>query len=459
MVIKILCKSFIYTLNFLLFLILFVIIGEIISTINIEKTKNFSGESFVLKRNEYISVHPAMIRVKFNKTKDNNEFRIFVLGSSQAMGVPYAVPSYDKVASFFNLVHLPNEGGISTWLEQYFKVIMPASKITVINAACSGMDMENHLKVFKEIIDIGNHDLVIFMAGNNERNMSPLVKIENFNAPFPSVKEIKIIRSKFKEIINYLLNHYYNYAKEVKEIAEKKQIKVYFVTVPSNIRDWKPTDLIDFNERQITTFLNSGNYNEALQILKNKHYEQNSLRLFYIAKCYDKIGYYEKAKMYYLSAKDQDKSFLRCRSRFNNVVRSLGGKYVKIIDLENTISKYSKNNIAGNDFFFDYCHFKIKGNILAAKEICKYYISENNFPDIYIEKINKARLKGWSSGQLYALYLIKLAKWTKYEILSGLQGKDTRYIKMIKDNTKKSMEEIVKLSRISSDMENLFQYQ
>ena len=429
---------------FIVCLLLFfaaVILTEYISVVSRSKYQDYwTSPSFVKEGAYYVSVNPNMVRSRFKADKPAGEYRVFVIGSSQAMGSPYVQHNYDKTIVLFGFIRMPNTGGISTWLEQYLRVILPGKEIKVVNVCQDYLGIEAHLKVFKEVAALGKPDLVIILAGNNERD-SPAkygaIKLYN-----PSRHDMEIISRNLDDIVGHNTRNYALAAGEIVSLAGEKGLKVYFATVPSNLRDWIPVDLPLAGRSRIEDLIGSGKYKAALALLRGGGPDNNSVRSFYTAKCYDKMGMFSEAKEYYYKAREQDKSFMRVRGAWNGVIRALSGGSVRVIDLERIISSYAKDGIPGEDLFHDHCHFKLRANMLAAREFAKFYIRDNGLPETEVAKIEALRLEYNGRDDLRLLYLIKFLKWTKLEIYAFLTGQYTGSLGQMRDSYARSLKEL-----------------
>jgi len=404
-------RNIIFKFVFILYLITsFIIIGiltmVIIETLLVTTDSPNYNSHFVKKGLYYFSVYPEMVKDKFLVEKNDNGFRIFILGGSEAMGSPYVNQQNSIYDELGGLLKMPNEGGISTWIEQYLEKLYPNIHIEVINAAKGGAPLAESTHTFNDIIKMGNADLVIILSGNNERNPSEVNDEHELNKNINFKKEVDYCSVEFKKNID-----------EIRYKAYQYKIPVYFLTVPNNIRDWIPSDIIDNEEKiRIQQLMEKSRHNECIEYIKKEDYLNNSLRLFYIAKCYDQLGDYDNAKKYYIMAKDMDKSFVRTRSQWNNIIRNItSNEYVKVIDIEHDFMKYAKDGIPSYDEFFDYCHMKIHSNKKVSYEIVRHIMT-----DFFVEndtsRIDSIKLDGIVPNQLKRLYWLKKIKWlrTKY---------------------------------------------
>jgi len=364
-----------------------------------EKKKCFAiktGENFVKDGSFYVSTADSMVRQQFTVIKKANSLRVFILGGSAAMGTPYVHQGLNRVCSFFSRLLTVNKGGIATWIKEYLENIYPDKKIEVINAAKGGHALASSIKTLKEIVSIGKPDLIIILSGNNERAQDD-----------SCLEKITTITRKFKKGLAQIIT-----------IAQTEKIKIYLLTVPSNIRDWLPTAEADLKLEEALSLIKKEEYSQALSLLKETELKKNALNLYYIAKCYDGLKNYEKARTYYLLARDLDESFIRCRAPLNKAIKEVKENYVKVIDLEEILFTYAKDGLPGNDLFHDYCHFKLQTNKIIAYEIIRYYLKENQAANQTLAALKDIKLTPIISKQLKILYFLKMLKWLRYKYYS-----------------------------------------
>ncbi|GEM_PF-4213026 len=353
-----------------------------------------SASSFCRKGDWVLSCDMNMTRSKFPFKKPGNAFRVFVLGSSQAMGSPYVHQEFNRVSRFF-----PNEGGIATWLEDYFSALLPGKKVQVINATkANGRTMQEHLKTFLEISASYSPDLIIILAGNNEQDVAISAAPRGARA-------------------GLIARNYGASLEKVRSVAAETGIPVYLLTVPNNLRDWQPAGRDDAGLREIKKLIDAGSAAQALRLLKQRSDTDNALRLFYEAKCLDAAGRPDAALPLYVLAKDHDERSMRTLSVVNELIRKAGSKTVRVLDMERLFRRYAKDGIPGYDLFHDYCHMKLAANKYMAFEIADFYLRDNGFPPAARERLRAVPLRDVSKTAIRVLYWLKIVKWTEYYLL------------------------------------------
>jgi lysophospholipase L1-like esterase len=94
------------------------------------------------------------------KKKQQNTFRVFLMGGSAAHGVSSAAP--------YPLVHIYEDQTIDAYLERKLKQLHPDHNIEIINAAVTGYEVFQHTTyILSELLDY-HPDMVIFFDGGND---------------------------------------------------------------------------------------------------------------------------------------------------------------------------------------------------------------------------------------------------------------------------------------------------
>ncbi|HYT44411.1 MAG TPA: SGNH/GDSL hydrolase family protein [Methylomirabilota bacterium] len=94
------------------------------------------------------------------KKKQQNTFRVFLMGGSAAHGISSAAP--------YPLVHIDEDQTIDAYLERKLKQLHPDHNIEIINAAVTGYQVFQHTTyILSELLDY-HPDMVIFFDGAND---------------------------------------------------------------------------------------------------------------------------------------------------------------------------------------------------------------------------------------------------------------------------------------------------
>jgi hypothetical protein len=336
------------------------------------------GPVYALNAGVYETVNPDLPYQTFSELKRPGELRVFLLGSSQAMGSPYVHQHMNILSS--RLLGLPNEGGLATWLRRYLQAVFPGRPVTVINAARGGGDLEAAVAVLREVLAAGRPDAVVLLEGNNER-AAPSMDKERLRPEAGLDKTVAFLTRRFSSRLA-----------EASRLAREAGVPLYVLTVPTNLRHWLPHDRE--NSRRPTA-----TWERAVFL--------------------DESGAYAAALRAYKEARDGDYAFLRARAPWNEAIRRLPAP-ARVIDLERLMEGHAKDGIPGGDLFHDYCHFTLPANRLAGLETSKRLAAD--FGAARAPVLADARWDDFRRGRLRALYAIKALKWRRARGFAGLSA-------------------------------------
>jgi hypothetical protein len=352
--------------------------------------------NFVRHGDDWISTSPNMNCPPFPVLKPAGEFRVFVLGSSAAQGVPYVISRRRGVLG---------QGGIPTWLRHYLQALFPERSVRVVNAAKNGGDLREVLRVFREVATLGEPDLVVILEGNNER--SELNSRWGLDEGYPDIP------AAVAGTAERLTGRFRRDAKACVRLAEERGIDLMFLTVPVNLRDWLPATAGDFKPRPALRLLKAGKAAEALALLDGEPLADDPLWLFCRAKSLDALGRSDEATPLYHRARDLDAIFLRCRSAWNDEVRRLRGKTLRVFDLESDVARRAPEGLPGFDFFLDFCHLRLEENQRAALSVARDYGEWKGRPDADLRRLEDVELPEFLGRWRIAIHSLKVVQWLR----------------------------------------------
>jgi lysophospholipase L1-like esterase len=372
----------------------------------------------------YRVTHPEAYRgrnILFPLVKEKKAIRIFCLGGSASAGWP----------------HPPSEI-YSEYLRQALQRSYPDHAIEIFNVSAHAFASYRVRYIFDEVINY-NPDLLIIYTGNNEflemrnysLNSSLLLKLYvlrdwlgylrsfryfeqrlleminshnvlsgkgvrtgNFNILYSKVEKLVLDLRKDPYQYQQVQEHFRFNIDYMAKKANEKQIPTLLLTVPVNLRDWKPNvsynrlsdnDLVQWKEtfRLGEKRLIENNYDKAIQYFK-KAIEQEPLHAesyFYLGRAYELKGHHQIAYENYVRARDLDYNPFRAISNFNDIIRETATRYknVNLVDLDKIFTEASSNGLPGFDLILDYVHPTKKGNLIIAKAVYDKIIGSNIF--------------------------------------------------------------------------------
>lgn len=361
-----------------------------------------------------MSICRSLIQTRFPVGKKANDFRVFVLGESQAMGTPYVHQTGAIDPRISTLLGLPQGGGIPTWLEENLSQAFPEKHVQVINAAAGSSDLLyalNHLLPW--ILSNGQADLIIFHFGNNERSDYRIDpgslrwrRSERSNDSIPVI--VKTLGESFGERLAQAL-----------AATSRANVDTMLISPAVNIREWWPArNMSQWPEKRYQAFLGlieQKQWQSIRTAISKDDVALSAEANFFAAKAYEGQGKYEDSYALYERAADLDESFLRVRTPWRDQITARRTKALALVDLQQALRPYAKHNIPGMDIFVDYCHLQLWANVVAANSITSAYLKAKGFPARQWTARKSIDLDAYTRARLNMLHMVKWFKWTRYK--------------------------------------------
>lgn len=347
----------------------------------------------------------------FPKTKPDDTYRIMLLGSSAAIGVPDAAYSFGRV--------------LEVMLEQNYAGV----DFEVVIAGITATNSHVVLPIARECVKF-DPDLLLVYLGNNEV-IGPYGLGAEDGAVSPSLSTIrtgiKLRRTKIGQLLQgivdqtsgradvhenwggmamYSDNHvplgdprldriYENYQRNLSDICEagtQAGADVVLCTVPSNLAESPPFGSLESEALDVTqknrwsrlfdagrNLARQGDYAGALAEFRQAGAldDQHAELRFYMGVCHSALGQTDEALTEYLAAKDLDTLRFRTDSRLNDLVRQVaktqrlsaqGSGRVRLADCERFLldGVRQPNEIPGTQLFFEHVHMTFQGSYAIA---------------------------------------------------------------------------------------------
>ncbi len=358
----------------------------------------------------------------FLKDKPKDGLRIFVQGGSTAAGFPYGFGA--------------SPAGL---LDQRLSSTFPHRTVEVINTAMSAINSYTLLDFVDEIIE-GKPDAVLIYTGHNEY-LGILGIGSNYTAANSHSANLIFLKLKHFKVFQLIQNTYAQfvsddsdasitidnrqplknkrtmmakvaknksiekgsdiYLKGLKQFEdnlgiilakyEKANIPVLISTIASNIKDQPPFSSVTSHSKDKQSLVNifndvrSGNdllkHKQETSRLQAKAIKNNNAFIFYqLAKIHEKGGQQEKAKEYYLEAKENDLLRFRAPERMNDIIRNLAKKRGAIlVDYQSNLTRSSPNELIGNNFMLEHLHPNLQGYFILADSFYQKLKSNKSF--------------------------------------------------------------------------------
>jgi len=344
--------------------------------------------------------------VTFPAVKAPGTFRVFCLGSSAGAGWPH-----------------PASESYSAYLANALRRAFPDRTIEVLNVSVLAYAAYRVRLIFQQIIDL-EPDLVVVYTGNNEflekrsygerdswhaslarladrlvlyrlargsrvgRRLFPENTFSSENREhiayevWSKIQRLSLWLRKDPEQFSMVQQHYAFSIRSMAAEARARAVPVILVTVPVNLRDWRPNvseqplsgaDLVRWQDayRQGRTALVRGEAAAAVEFLANatRLNPENADSTFFLARALEAAGRFAEAHSAYSRARDLDFNPFRALSSFADIVREIaaGSDHVLCADAEKAFQSASAPRAPGFDLFLDYVHPTKRGNLILAK--------------------------------------------------------------------------------------------
>jgi tetratricopeptide (TPR) repeat protein len=344
----------------------------------------------------------------FSLKKGPNTFRIFCLGESASAGWPH-----------------PASEIYSIYLQQALERAYPGRRIEVINVSGHAYAAYRIRLIFNQVLQF-DPDLLILYTGNNEflekrnygigkRWYDPLETLADKSVLFRVLRgsvagrllfpenTLKAMERQHKAFGDWskirqlpmetrrdpaqfkLVQEHYEFSlRSMVEAAQNRGLPVVLLTVPVNLRDWRPN--VSFNSleeprvgeweahyRAGRAALLQGDPVSAIQSLRTAialdpvHADS----YFYLASALEVGGDPDEVYRNYSLARDFDYNPFRALSCFNDILRRIAERYgnVRLADTEWAFRAANAPHVPGFNLFLDYVHPSQEGNLVIAKTV------------------------------------------------------------------------------------------
>jgi len=385
----------------------------------------------------------------FPVKKPSDTYRVFVLGSSAAMGTP------DPAFCFGRMLRV-------MLLDAY-----PGANFEVVVTAMAAVSSHAVLEIAKDCAKY-EPDLFIVYLGNNEvigpygagTVFAPLSRslllirlsialratrlgqlvtniVEWLSPDSSSLKvwqgmEMFVARQIRADDprLKIVYQHYQNNLRSICKVAQKSGAKVILCTLGVNLKDCPPfaslhrSDLSDSEEhnweqiyQQGSEYEKVGKYAEAVRCYLAADVIDGSFAVlqFRLGRCYWFLERYEQARQRYLKARDLDTLRFRADTRINQIIRTVAGETattgVCLVDAEELFAQESPHQTCGQELFYEHVHLNFAGNYLLAKTIFE------QIEKILPENIQRRRANGHPLlSQAECAERLAYTDWDRYRI-------------------------------------------
>jgi tetratricopeptide (TPR) repeat protein len=353
-------------------------------------------------------------QVSFATQKPANTFRVFCLGGSASAGWPH-----------------PAEETYSAYLKSALELAYPHRKIEVLNVSAHAYAAYRVRLIQQEVLAF-QPDLIVIYSGNNEfieprlyatrrrwydavaalaqhstayrliRGSalgSRLFPQNTLRADFrggvafeqwSKIEELPLVLRTDPGQLEKVAEHYEFSITSMVKAAKDKDIPVILLTVPTNLRDWRPNVSVvsvqGDREKQWGKAYLAG---QAALLKSDTKLAVESLTRaamldpghaathYYLGRALEAAGRLDEAHTSYDRARNLDANPFRTISRFNEIIRRIGEAFdnATVVDMEAHFRAASYPHAPGFDLFLDYVHPTKKGNLILAKNVFDTVVS------------------------------------------------------------------------------------
>lgn len=324
---------------------------------------------------------PTPPKELFLKVKPHNGYRIFVLGGSSAAGFPYGTN-----VSFPNI------------LERALSRTFPDKKIEVINVSMAAINSYSLLDFTDEILEQSPDALLIY-AGHNEYygalGVGSEQSLGNSRWLIHTYLKLRTVKTFLfvRDIIGWIKIHFsklFYGGSKIDPSATLMERIVSDQTIPygsglyeegkEQFKENMNAILQKAAAKKVPVVLSElvSNLRNQEPFISIKDKEGNSAEKEYkLAGQLEAGGEIDKAKKYYIEAKDLDALRFRAPEEFNVILRGLAKKYnYLIVPAVDYFEKESVHGIIGKELILEHLHPNKEGYFLLAKAF--YETMKNN---------------------------------------------------------------------------------
>jgi tetratricopeptide (TPR) repeat protein len=399
---------------------------------------------------------PAMLAREFEPfvfptRKPAGTYRVFVLGSSAAQGVPNHAFRFGRI------------------LEAMLQERFPDTRFEVITAAMAAINSHVVVEIAKDCARY-EPDLFVLYMGNNEvvgpygpgTVLTPVLsnlhlirlgiaarktRVGQLVSGLARVRELPGGGPKYWQgmemflgqqvraddpRLNVVYEHFRRNLEDICGAADRAGAQTILCTVGTNLRDCPPFASL---HKPTLTAEHKGNwerlYQQGVQQETQADYaraiqsyveagridESYAELQFRLGQCHWQLGEYEKAAECFTRARDLDVLRFRADSGINVVLKAVADQRrrqgVHLADVAGSLADNSPHGLPGEEFFYEHVHLTFEGNYLVAKTVLDQ-----------VEPILGERLKGTRQGEAPTLERctrrLMYTDWSRHQSLDTI---------------------------------------
>jgi len=344
----------------------------------------------------------------FGARKQPGALRIFCLGGSTVQGRPYSV-----------------ETSFTSWLELDLEAAMPGADHEVVN--CGGISYASYrlVPILREVLEY-EPDLVVIYMGHNEfledrtyavlKRMPRrvlalhrvLLHLRSYSLASHYLRRRQeaetgagsgktVLGEKVKTKLDFenglasyhrdeqwrqgVIEHFRHNVETMVRLCRAAGVPVILANPVCNLKDCPPfksehrAGLSEQQRRRLVELqrearaLDWSDVGGKIELLEQavKLDDRHAGLLYWLGRCYARLGRRGQAKEYFVAAREQDVCPLRIIAPMQDAIREIADEYhVALLDVEKLIAERTDDGIPGDEWLLDHVHPSIAGHQLIA---------------------------------------------------------------------------------------------
>lgn len=337
---------------------------------------NIAGRYFTKIKN-----YPHSNNDSFEKEKQANTYRIFVMGGSTTAGFPYS----------------PN-GGFSRYIRDRLEIDLPNYNIEVINLGITAVNTYTILDLLPGVID-QSPDLILLYAGHNEyygalgaastESIINSPAIINTYLKLSGYKTIQLL----KDIIYSSMNLFNSNAKKdtgstlMARMASEQTIELNSDLYNDGVAQFETNlesilNLSKENNVPVLIGTLASNIKDQKPFVSTTHNNVSAEQTFFYGLSQLKQNKFQRADSLLNYAKDLDGLRFRAPSKFNEIIKNMSEVYGDyLVNVEQKLKNESPDRIVGNNLMVDHLHPTLDTYLLIGKYFYNSIIENDLLPE------------------------------------------------------------------------------
>jgi lysophospholipase L1-like esterase len=339
----------------------------------------------------------------FSKVKNENTFRVFIMGASSAAGYPFT----------------PN-GDFGLYIKKKLQILYPKQDIEIVNVSLTATNSYTIRDLLPGVIE-QKPDLILFYAGHNEyygafgvgsmESIGQSRKIVNFLLSLEKFKTFVFLRDILKWTQNIITGEGTDGALKKSGTLMSRMVKDQTIAFNSDVYNLgieqfrgNFTDILtECNENNIPVIISTLACNLKDQppfVSLNDRNIPRADEIFKLAE--SKLEDTTEALRLFRYAKDLDGLRFRASEKINEIIIDFSKKFnYPIVKIDSIFNSVSPKGITGNNLMTDHLHPTFDGYKLIGKSFFDEMVKNNFLPKAEKQLMDPYKLDSLANAQTY----------------------------------------------------------